>query len=100
MDIHAREAGNYYKESGISHYKPDVTQYARAKYNTSFEDENDLISLDMLDKVIVDAVPRFANDKTLNTTLRRTTAKGRDKSKKKLKRRFAIPPSVFTFLAN
>ena len=57
LDIHVREDWSYYKESGISHYEPCVTQYARTEYNTLFtEDEGDLIPLDLLDDVIVDAV--------------------------------------------
>ena len=56
MDIHVREDWSYYKKSGIAHYEPDVTKYARTKYNALFEDEGDLIPLDMLDDVIIDAV--------------------------------------------
>ncbi|MBQ2791350.1 MAG: hypothetical protein IJE97_17065 [Thermoguttaceae bacterium] len=63
LDIHVREDWSYYKESGISHYEPTVTQYARTKYNTLFdEDEGDLIPLDMLDDVIVDAVAQLCKE--------------------------------------
>lgn len=55
--IFVMEDWSYYKESGISHYEPCVTQYARTEYNTLLtEDEGDLISLDLLDDVVVDAV--------------------------------------------
>ena len=57
MDIHVREDWSYYKESGISYYELCVTQYACTEYNTLFnKDEGDLIPLDMLDDIIVDAV--------------------------------------------
>ena len=56
LDIHVREDWSYYKESGISYYEPCVTKYARTKYNTYPEDDGDLIPLDLLDDVIVDAV--------------------------------------------
>lgn len=46
LDIHVREDWSYYKESGISHGKPVVTQYACTKHNTLFtEDEGNLIPL-------------------------------------------------------
>ena len=63
LDIHVREDWSYYKESGISHYEPCVTQYARTEYNTLFdEDEGDLIPLDMLDDVIIDAVDSLCKE--------------------------------------
>ena len=57
LDIYVREDWSYYKESGVSYCEPVVTKYARTEYNTlPTEDEGDLIPLDMLDDVIVDAV--------------------------------------------
>ena len=57
LNIHIREDWGYYKESGISHYEPCITQYASTEYNTLLtEDEGNLSPLDMLDDVIADAV--------------------------------------------
>lgn len=65
LDIHVREDWSYYKESGISFVEPIVRQYARTKYNTLSEDEGDLIPLDMLDDVIVDAVAALCEKQTI-----------------------------------
>ncbi|MBQ8285598.1 MAG: hypothetical protein IJZ10_04785 [Thermoguttaceae bacterium] len=55
--IFVMEDWSYYKESGISHGEPIVTQYACTKYNTLFtEDEGDLFPFDMLNDVIADPV--------------------------------------------
>ena len=66
LDIHVREDWSWYKESGISHFEPTVTKYARTKYNTYLtEDEGDLFPVDMLDDIIIDAVAKLCREQKI-----------------------------------
>ena len=101
LDIHVREDWSYYKESGVSYCEPVVTKYARTEYNTLLtEDEGDLIPLDMLDDVIVDAVAALCEKQGIEYHSRHMPTKSRAKNKMKSKKWFAIPLSTFTYLVD